>query len=283
MEEAKSIVTPETQEIEWVDDDIFAGDEEWLLEFIKEWKDFCGYIVDPYGDDQRRIIPMYISTTSHMVLKASDKLLRAFQPYVSAVGMGIQAARPESLKLFNRQWDNEEKMKAAYDRLVSFGYRVNLQFIVGLPVKDPVEDAIETLLAAKRIGPGSICSCYPLMVYPGTEMEKYCQEHNFEINSECNGDTNSGICNINFDNVTSREAIRSSIMKRLRNICKLSTFFVKYNIDEPLIRALIEVGLNDETSAKLSMLRYRECVIDRLGAKGERIFNDILNTMKLRF
>ncbi len=53
---------------------------------------------------------------------------------------------------------------------------VNLQGIVGLPIDDPVEDAIETLKGIQRIGPGSICSVYPLMVYPGTELSKLCEK-----------------------------------------------------------------------------------------------------------
>jgi radical SAM superfamily enzyme YgiQ (UPF0313 family) len=267
ISEAKGIMK-NTREIEWVDDDIFCGDEEWLLEFAGEWeKNFYSITVDPYGPDQKNVIPMYVSTTSVNALKASDRILKRLSSIVSAVGMGIQAIRPESLKLCNRSWDNEIKMKAAYDRLTSFGYRVNLQFIVGFPVDDPVEDAIQTLLAVKRIGPGSICSCYPLMVYPGTKMAEYCKD----LNPECNGDTNSAVCGIKFSAKEER---------RLKNICKLATFFVKYNIDERWIRALINVDLED-VSEELSRLRYHECVTDRLGDKV--CFSDILKTMELRF
>lgn len=275
MAEARVIAAYGTHEVEWVDDDIFAGDEEWLLEFIGEWgKAFVAMFVDAYGPDQKGTLPMYISTTSVSVLRASDRLLEAFAPHVSAVGMGIQAIRPESLKLFNRAWDNEAKMQAAYDRLVSFGYRVNLQAIVGLPVKDPIEDAIETVMAMARIAPGSICSCYPLQIYPGTKMQEYCQKNQVALNPGCSGDTNTGIGGISFDKETQRQ---------LRNICKLATLCVKYNISENWLRALIRCDFDEEVSQQLSMLRYRECVVDRLGDKGERIFNDIMSTMKLRF
>jgi len=270
LAEAKDIME-NTHEIEWVDDDIFAGDEEWLIEFIGEWiRNFSYTIVDPYSKDQDCIIPMYVSTTSVNTLKASDKLLCSLRRCVNVIGMGIQAIRPESLKLFNRSWDNEKKMNDAYNRLTSFGYRVNLQCIVGLSVDDPVEDAIETVLAMQRIGPGSICSCYPLMIYPGTKLSKM----GLPLNEDCSGDTNNAICGIKFSD---------DVQKKLRNICKLATFFVKYNIDERWIRALIKMDFDEEVSQGLSMLRYRECVVDRLGDKGERIFNDILSTMRLRF
>jgi radical SAM superfamily enzyme YgiQ (UPF0313 family) len=261
LDELKEIVSYDTTEIEWVDDDFFAGDEKWLLELAGEWRSVVN----------RR---MYVSATSHSVLKASDKLLDRFSRIVNVVGMGVQAGRPDSLKLFNRQWDNEAKMKAAYDRLVSFGYSVNLQCIVGLPVVDPVEDAIDTIKCMQRIGAGSICSCYPLQVYPGTELEKYCKNSGIDLNDTCSGDTNSGVTGIRFDYRTA---------KILRNICKLATLFVKYNIDDRWLRALIGIDFDDVTSRNLSLARYRDCVVDRLKKCGELTFDSIIAGTKLRY
>ena len=263
IEEAKEIIQYETHEIEWVDDDVFAGSdiEEWIPKFVEVWEKEIG-------------LPMYVSTTSRLALKVSDNVLSTLKRIVNVVGMGIQAIRPESLKLFNRGWDNEKTMKEAYDRLRTFGYAVNLQCIVGLPVDDPVEDALDTIKGMQRIGPGSICSCYPLMIYPGTTMEKYCRERNIQPNEACVGDTNAAIPNILFP---------PEITKQLRNICKLGTLFVKYNIDERWMRALINIDFDDETSRHLSMVRYYECVTDRLKEKGVKIFNDIMTTMKLRY
>ena len=165
-------------------------------------------------------------------------------------------------------------MKAAYDRLISFGYAVNLQCIVGLPVADPVEDALDTIKGMQRIGPGSIISCYPLQIYPGTAIQKYCIDNGFQFNNACTGDTNAGIPGIAFPPL---------ITKRIRNICKLATLFVKYSIQEKWMRALIDIDFNDETSKQLSMVRYYECVTDRLKGKGEQIFEEIINSMNLRY
>jgi hypothetical protein len=73
------------------------------------------------------------------------------------------------------------------------------------------------------------------------------------------------------------------VVKRLRNICKLATMFVKYNVEERWMRALIDIDINELTSRNLSMTRYYECIIDRLNEKGDKIFNDVIQTMKLRF
>lgn len=260
--EARQILSlGKTEEIEWVDDDIFSGGdiETWLPEFVDAWEREIG-------------VPMYVSSTSTLTLKVSDRALATLRRIVNCIGIGIQAIRPESLKLLNRAWDNEENMKKAYDRLVSFGYAVNLQAIVGLPVEDPVEDALETVRGLQRIGPGSICSVYPLQIYPGTKMEKYCRDHNLALNDQASGDTNTGIPGIAFgDDVT----------KKLRNICKLATFFVKYHIDERWMRIFITIDIPESTSQALSMERYYECVVDRLGNRGIEIFNDIKRGMKL--
>ncbi len=263
ISEARAIIEYPTQEIEWVDDDMFAGAdvEEWIPEFSRVWQKDIG-------------LPMYISTTSKFALKVSDKVLASLRPIVNVIGMGVQAIRPSSLKLFNRSWDNEYQMKRAYDRLCSFGYHVNMQSIVGLPVDDPVEEALDTIKGMQRIGPGSVCSCYPLMIYPGTAMEEYCLRQGIKINDACVGDTNNAIPQILFPDSTIRQ---------LRNICKLGTLFVKYNISERWMRALITVDYDDETSQHLSMVRYHECVTDRLKEKGEQIFQDILSSMHLRY
>jgi hypothetical protein len=260
--EAKEILRlGKTEEFEWVDDDIFCGPdiETWLPEFVDAWEKEIG-------------LPMYVSSTSALSLKVSDTALATLKRIVNCIGIGVQAIRPESLTLLNRPWDNEKKMKKAYDRLVYFGYKVNLQAIVGLPVPDPVEDALETVMGLQRIGAGSICSVYPLQVYPGTTMEKYCSDNNWTMNDRSNGDTNSGTPAVLFPPLET---------KQLRNICKLATFFVKYSIDERWMRALINVDLSDITSQTLSMERYYECVVDRLGDKGKEIFNDIQRGMKL--
>jgi radical SAM superfamily enzyme YgiQ (UPF0313 family) len=260
--EAKEILRlGTTEEIEWVDDDIFCGTdiETWLPEFVAAWEKEIG-------------VPMYVSSTSAMVLKVSDNALNSLKRIVNCIGMGVQAIRPESLNLLGRPWDNEENMKNAYDRLVSSGYAVNLQAIVGLPVADPVEDALETVKGLQRIGSGSICSVYPLQIYPGTKMEKYCADNNWPLNDQAVGDTNTGIPAIAFS---------PDITQKLRNICKLATFFVKYNIDERWMRVLLSIEYSENTSQAISMERYYECVVDRLGETGKELFSEIQRGMKL--
>lgn len=264
IREAEEILSlGSTEEIEWTDDDIFVGNdiEAWLSDFIDIWK-------------KKINLPMYVLSSSRSILSVSNKTFRKLKKIVNCIGLGVQAIRPESLKLLNRPWDNEKYMKDAYDRCVSFGFSVNMSAIIGLPVSDPVEDALDTIKGLKRIGKYSICSVYPLQIYPDTEMEKYCKEHHFKLNNLSTNDTNTGIPSILFS---------ENVIKQIRNLCKLATLFVKYNIDDRWIKVLMNIDFDLNTSFLLSQERYRECVIDRLKDRGKLIFEDIINSTKLRY
>ena len=245
-------------EIEWMDDDILAGDQDWLMKFYMRW---------PGEID----LPMYVSTSSVSVLKAPRKLLELMRGSVNCVGLGMQAVRPESLRLINRAWDSEEKVKAAYDRLISFGFAVNLQAIIGLPVNDPVGDALDTIEAMIRIGKGSIPSIYPLQIYPNTKMESICQEMGLKLNPLA-GDMATGLPGIDFG---------EKVNNRLRNLYKLSTMAVKYGIDRDWLESLMDIDLQ-VSSKSLSLRRYFECIKVRLPDKADHIFASILGGMNLR-
>jgi radical SAM superfamily enzyme YgiQ (UPF0313 family) len=249
-----------TEEIEWVDDDVFIGDHEWLKVFYQRWIDEIG-------------LPMYVSTTSVNALKASPDLLGLMRKAVNVVGLGVQAIHPESLKLLGRGWDSEAKIKEAYDYLTAFGFKINLQCIIGLPVPDPVGDALDTIEGMKRIGAGSIASCYPLQIYPNTALEQYINNNAYTLNKECTGDTNSGLPAIDFGPL---------INKRIRNICKLATMVVKYNISNQWLESLMDIDLG-VSSKPMSLVRYYECIKDRLPDKADKIFNDIMEGMNFRY
>jgi radical SAM superfamily enzyme YgiQ (UPF0313 family) len=249
-----------TEEIEWVDDDVFVGDPEWLTAFYRRWIDEIG-------------LPMYVSGTSVSALKASPDLLRLMRQVVNVVGLGVQAIAPESLKLLGRSWDSEDRIKAAYDYLASFGFRVNLQCIIGLPLADPVADALATIEGMKRVGAGSVASCYPLQVYPNTAMERYVEDKGYALNEECTGDTSSGLSAIDFGPV---------VNNRIRNICKLATLVIKYDIPVRWLEAMLDIELGD-SSKPMSLVRYYECIKDRLPSKADGIYDDIVAGMNLRY
>lgn len=259
--EGKFVKAHNTFEIEWVDDDVFFGDPEWLRVFYSRWQEEVG-------------LPMYVSSTSIQILKVKPEIMQLMRKSVNCIGMGVQAARADSLKLLNRQWDNRDQLKRAYAYMQSFGYRVNIQGIVGLPVEDTLGDALDTIDCMRDIGPGSVASVYPLQIYPGTAMDKIIKDKGMKYLPTCTGDTSSALPAIDFGEQTN---------KRLRNICKLATMVILFNIDRRWLEVLMDLDFSDEVSKKLSEVRYFECINDRNPENSKEIFTDIFKTMKLKY
>ena len=149
-----------TKEVALEDDDMLYGKEidDWLPEFTAVWK--------------REIkLPIFGNVTPKTVVKVSDKTLETMSELVSVVQMGVQADRRETLKMFNRQFQNEAQVKEAVDRLTSHGINVKLELIVGNPVEDPIGDALDTIKLAQRVGGAKgFVVAFPLMLYPGTAL-----------------------------------------------------------------------------------------------------------------
>ena len=263
IEEAKLFLEYPGKEVELADDDVLMGNDagEWLTEFSELWKKEIN-------------LPIYGYVSPLTALRASDATLRTLSGLMTCVTMGVQSAREESLKLFNRAFQSEEMLKKAYDRLSFFGIQTRLDVIIGLPVKDPVGDAIDTIKLAQRIAPGTCVICYPLMVYPGTDLYEWCVKNHVAFNEECSMEWHTGIGSIKFDDETNR---------KLKNIKKLTTMFVRCNVSERWMRALMEMEMTEASSRKLSECQYYDSLRFRLGEEAVADFDKILSGIDLKY
>ena len=234
------------------------------------WQLECG------GDLREAIdLPIYGCITPKTVMAVSDDTLRVLASVTGTLSMGIQAARPESLRLFNRQFQDEEQVKAAFDRLTAFGIRVRVDLIVGLPVDDPIGDAIETIKLAQRVTEGkAFAAAFPLMLYPGTKLHEMSIADNVPLNQECEFEWHKGIGSIDFG---------QEIQRRIRALVKLATFFVKYQVEEYWMRALIELPIDDQASKALSESNYLESLIFHQGDSVRERFDEILANTQLSY
>jgi radical SAM superfamily enzyme YgiQ (UPF0313 family) len=263
IEEAKALLQFDTQEVSLEDDDALAGAdiETWLSFFADTWK-------------KEIDLPMYANVTPQTVVKVSDKTLKTLSRLVTSVQMGVQTARPDSLKLFNRGFQKEDQVRKAYERLRSFGIKTKLEVIIGLPVKDPLGDALDTIKLCQRVAPGGFTTCFPLMLYPGTALYEKCLLDGVLLNDNCEYEWHSGEGSIKFDPDTSR---------RIKNLTKMATFFVKYNVSERWIAAFIDMDLNKSASRQLSECTYLESLVFRLGESARKDFDSILDNMLFRY
>jgi len=64
---------------------------------------------------------------------------------------------------------------------------------------------------------------------------------------------------------------------------KLATMFIKYNMSERWMRALMDMNLTEESSKQLSECQYLESLTFRLGDDIEEHFDDILEGMNFKY
>jgi radical SAM superfamily enzyme YgiQ (UPF0313 family) len=263
IEEAKIFLEFPTKEVALEDDDMLYGKEidEWLPKFSDAWKQNIG-------------LPIIGNVTPNTVVKVSAKTLDTMAGLVAVAQIGVQAARSETLKLFNRQFQDEEQVANAVKRLRKRGIPVKLELIVGAPVDDPVGDAIETIKLAQRVGAGMFVAAFPLMLYPGTALQNWCLKNNIAIRDDCTYECYGGVGSIRFE---------PKIQKKITNISKLAAFFVKYNVEERWMRALIEMELNDAASKRISESTYYESLRVKLGDQIDQEFDQILANTKFRY
>ena len=260
IEEAKLFREYPTKEVELSDDDMLYGKDidSFLTDFAKRWKGEVG-------------IPILGNVTPFSVLSVSDNTLRILADLVSNVCIGLQAVEKETLKLFNRQFQTKEIFKKAIDRLNAFDIPIKIDIIVGNPVKDPVADAIETIKYTQSLGSDKlIATVFPLMLYPGTKLTKWCENNKFMLNDQCEFNWYTGIGSIKFDPDTA---------KKIKNLSKLGHFFITHKVSEKWMRALIEMEIPSEAAQSIAQCNYYDSL--KHHGKTENEIESILTEVKL--
>lgn len=276
IEEAKISKEFGMKEIGLNDDDILydtqSGGEgtKWLCDFVREWKENIN-------------IPMYANVTPQTVIKAEESALGSLSSIVNTVQMGIETFDEGSKKLFNRRFQSEKQVIEACTRLVNQGLKVKFECIIGLPnidnlVPDPLEDAFHTIQVCKRIAkifPGKIKAQYNnLILFPGTQLTHLCEIRNISRRAAWKSSLYESRGSIIFDEITE---------KRIRNIVKMATMFIKYQIDDEWMRAIIDMDLTDSASRKFSECNYLDSLLFRIGEDMREKASDIIKNMSFKY
>ena len=139
----------------------------------------------------------------------------------------------------------------AFKRLEPLGLPIRSDIMIGLPVEDPIGDALDTIKLIQKNAPNSAVSCSPLMLYPGTDLYDWCHKENIPMNEDIELEWHKGLGSIRFDEDTTR---------KLKNLKKLCPMFIKYDIDDHWMKAMIELDMPEEASRKLSECHYFDSI-----------------------
>jgi radical SAM superfamily enzyme YgiQ (UPF0313 family) len=217
-------------EVVYFNDDDLCEDKEWLEEFLPEYKEkvnlpFCGSARANHIDER---------TALHLSVAGCTFL-----------NMALESAVPETQKMLRRgNVSNEQIFNAC--RILNFhSIKVRLQNIIGLPVDDPFEDAIQTLKMNQEINPYDSW-CAILQPYPGTDIFKTCRERNL---------IEEDFTPVNFFEHTQ---LKINCASEINTLHKLWYFAVKYKIDPELIRILCKQPLTKEVSKLIQDYRWSQ-------------------------
>lgn len=137
-------------------DDIFGIDLQWLEKFSRLYK--------------RVGIPFFAQLRPRLITEDRVKLLK--ESGIHIVSFAIESGNEKNRReVLDREEPNEVIQKGC-ELLHKYGIKFRMQNLLGLPVKEPLQDALETLRFNMKQRP-TLSWCSLLQAYPGTAIAKY--------------------------------------------------------------------------------------------------------------
>ncbi len=138
-------------------DDIFGVDMDWLERFASVWKRDVG-------------LPFFAQLRPALITEDRVRLLK--EAGVHIVSFAIESGNEETRRIvLDRHEPNDLILKGA-NILHRHGLRFRMQNMLGLPVENPLGDALETLRSNMKARP-TLSWCSLLQAYPGTKIADY--------------------------------------------------------------------------------------------------------------
>ena len=229
-------------ELAYFNDDNFARDHEWLTEFCRLFKDevgiqFCGSVrADSLTEDVVRMMAW---------------------AGCSFQNIALESAVPSTQKLLRRGKVSNDHIRQACEWFDKYGVKVRLQNMVGLPVADPVEDALQTLEFNQSV-PITDSWASTLVPFKNTDIWQHCIDAGL-IDEDTDAMTFYDSTPLKFDEVTRR---------RIDAISKWWYYAVKWGMSRAAIMDLIDIPLADEQRILIQQARWAEAARVLYGLEG---------------
>jgi len=228
IEEIKAVRKAYGLELVYFNDDDLAGNHAWLFEFCEKYKkevglSFCGSI--------------RANNVDYGILRIMAGAGCSF------LNIALESASPETQKFLRRGNITNRQVEEACEACKTLGIKVRLQNMIGLPVSNPLIDALETLRYNQMIDPidSSVSIFQPL---PKTDLWKDCvQKGLIDKDTEC--------MNFYEDTVL---AIPSA--KQINRLHKWWFFLVKHQIPMAIVHVLLELPLTLGQKLRLQNFRW---------------------------
>lgn len=143
-------------------DDIFGIDLEWLEEFTRKY--------------QKLRIPFFAQLRPRLITEDRVKLIK--EAGVHIISFAIENGNEKTRKEILDRDEPNELIEKGCKLLHRYGIKFRMQNMLGLPVDNPLDDALETLRFNIKTKP-SLSWCSLLQPYPGTAIADYVVKKGF--------------------------------------------------------------------------------------------------------
>jgi radical SAM superfamily enzyme YgiQ (UPF0313 family) len=212
-------------------DDNFLFNKQWVEEFCNQYSQAIG-------------LPFLCSFSVNLLDENLLAKLKTAGLYM--VNFALESADPAVQKeILGRGHVHNAQIIRAIRLLKQFGIKTRMQNMIGLPVKESLKDALNTL-AFNQQYPADDSWVSIFQPYPNTRLAKYCQAHGFVTDAgEACADSFFDRSNLNID---SRD--------KIRRLQKWWYYIIRYNLPDTVVNQLLELDIDKTIEDALIDLRY---------------------------
>ena len=212
-------------------DDDFALDAQWVEAFCRQWV-------------KRKVgVPFACYLNAYT---ASDGLLKLLaKSGLSLASIGIETANKTIReKILTRPKVTNERIECVIRKCMELGVRVKTLNMIGLPIDNSLEEALETLIFNQKLTPTS-SSCCILEPFPNTDIYGYCKSKGFLKK------------HASYVDVRDKTILQIKDAEKINRLCKWWIIFVAKKISIDWINLILEIPLTKDISKKMLALSNR--------------------------
>ena len=217
-------------EFVYFNDDDFTRDHIWLHEFL-----------DVYSREIN--LPFYAAIRAENA--TMDILIELAKANCFSLSLSLESAVPETLKLLRRGSIGCADVSRCVEDCKRLGIRSRLLNMIGLPVDDPLQDALETLKFNMQVEPTESGTSI-FQPYPKTDSWKLCLE--------------KGLIDADAETLPFFDdcGLKIADASRITRLAKWWCFIVRAKMPIEAVKVLIDLPLSKEQKVNLRNLRWRE-------------------------
>jgi len=215
-------------ELVYFNDDDLASSKDWILEFCDLYKkevglEYCGSI--------------RASSVDYETLKTMRDAGCVF------LNIALESANPETQKFLRRGFITNEQIRDACAYCKELGIKVRLQNMIGLPVEDPLKDALDTLKMNQEINPtDSWASIF--QPFPKTDLWHFCLDKGL-ITPETQSRA-----------FYEHSPLKIKDVEKINRLHKWWFFAVLYQLPIELVEILLDIEITEEQEQRFQEFRW---------------------------